>query len=171
MTSALFEKLLNGETMISAERELLAAGAAAVPILASIFDGTARNAFGVAYRDLGLPLRCALEVAAQLGPQAKPLEGFLVQELLNGMWPAASALGALRSLEDSSIVALASCLDSRDNDLAMESAVALIHCGETHHIEVERAASQSMQAAKSIALMQRHLQRVRPISWEPGLPG
>lgn len=42
--------------------------------------------------------------------------------------------------------------------LAAESAAALIRCGEADHAEVVRVAGQSAQAAKHIALMQRHLQ-------------
>jgi len=124
----------------------------------SILDGTAKNSFGVAYRDLGLPLRCAIEAASRLGPQAKPLEGLLVQELLRGSSPAANALGYLGGLEQSSVDALAACLDSRDSDLAMESAAALIRCNEVDHAAVVRATAQSARAAKNIALMQRHLQ-------------
>ncbi|HLS43512.1 MAG TPA: hypothetical protein VK026_09585 [Paenalcaligenes sp.] len=115
--------------MIDAEKELLAAGPAVVPVLVSILDGSARNSFGVAYRDLGLPLRCAIEMAYRLGPQAKPLEGLLVQELSKGSSSAAKALGYLRSLEDSSIIALVACLDSQDVDLAAESTAALIRTG------------------------------------------
>lgn len=159
MSNVLLERLLSQEAMIDAERDLLVEGAAAVPMLASIMDGTARNSFGVAYRDLGSPLRCAIEVAGRLGPQAKPLEALLVQELSKGSCPAASALGYLRSLENSSVVALVTCLDSRDEELAAESAAALIRCGEADHAEVVRAIGQSARAAKNIALMQRHLQR------------
>ena len=158
MSNALFERLLSSKTMLEAEKELLASGVAAVPVLASILDGTAKNGFGVAYRDLGLPLRCAIEVAGRLGPQAKPLEGLLAQELLRGSPPAANALGHLRSLEASSVQALAACLDSRDGDLAVESAAALIRCNEADHAAVVHATIQSAWAAKHIALMQRHAQ-------------
>ncbi|MFA7669320.1 MAG: hypothetical protein WCX93_08240 [Burkholderiaceae bacterium] len=71
MSNALYERLLSNETMMDAESDLLAKGAAAVPVLASILDGTATNGFGVTNRGLGLPLRCAIEVAGRLGPQAK----------------------------------------------------------------------------------------------------
>lgn len=132
--------------------------AVAVPVLVSISDGTAKNSFGVAYRDLGLPPRCAIDVARRLGSQAKPLEGLLVQEQLRGSSPAVSALGYLCSLEESSVDALAACLDSRDGDLSAESAVALIRRNEADHAAVACVTAQSARAAKNIALMQRHLQ-------------
>ncbi|NYT84027.1 hypothetical protein [Pollutimonas harenae] len=47
--------------------------------------------------------------------------------------------------------------DSRDYDLAAESAAALIRCGKADHAEVVRATAQSAQAAKNIALAQRHM--------------
>lgn len=159
MSNTLFERLLSNATMVDAERELVAKGAAAVPILISILDGTARNRFGVAYRDLGLPLRGALEVASHLGLLAKPLEKLLVQELSRGSHPAARALGYLGSLETSSVIALAGCLDSRDNNLAAESAAALIRCGQADQVEVARATAQSALATKNILMMQRHLKR------------
>jgi len=163
MSNTLCERLLDEETMLDAERELLAAGAAALPVLVSILDGTARNGFGVAYRDLGLPLRCAIEVASRLGPQAKPLEELLVAELASGSRPAASALGYLGSLKASSVVALAACLDSHDEELAAEAAAALIRCDEADHAAVLRVTGRSAQAAKHIALVQQHLHR-KPLS-------
>lgn len=156
--SALPERLLQQNTMMEAENELLAAGPLALPLLASILDGTARNRFGVAYRSLGLPLRCAVEVAARLGPVAKPLESLLTRELAAGYMPAAMALGCLGTLDEATILALADCLDSSDGDLAVESAVALVRCGQAEHAEVARATKHSPQAARNFARLRGRVQ-------------
>jgi hypothetical protein len=42
--------------MMDAKQELITLGVGAVPILASVLTGEAKNAFGVSYRTLGLPL-------------------------------------------------------------------------------------------------------------------
>lgn len=93
----LFEKLNSVSTMLNAEHELASLGEAAVGRLETLFDGTSRNQWGVPYRNLGLPLQCALEVAWRLGPVAKPLETYISAEL-PGSETAARALGALDNL-------------------------------------------------------------------------
>jgi hypothetical protein len=90
MDNELLERLCNSATMIDAEQSLLRQQADAIPLLASVLSGDAKNSYGVPYRSLGLPLRCALEVAIRLGPAARPLESLLREELRQGNFDLAS---------------------------------------------------------------------------------
>ena len=114
---------------MDAEQELLEMAGSAVPILESLLNSNAKNAEGVPYRQMGLPLRCALETARRLGPVAKPLEPLLACEVENGNFVAAMALGSLKILGPESIKSLANKLDG-DIELAYECAAALYLCGE-----------------------------------------
>jgi len=147
--------------MMDAEIELLGQGLAAIPILESLFSGEAKNQFGIPYRELGLPLRCGLEVARRLGRLAKPLEAYLREELRSGNFVAAMALGALESLEDESISSLAFALnDSKSVDLPYESACALIRCGQSTHPTVTAVTSSSIRAAKVLEKVTTHFAKV-----------
>jgi len=146
MTISLFEQFTSPATMIAAEQELLANPEGAVCILESLFSGQAKNQFGVPYRELGLPLRCALEVVCRLGPIAKPLEGYLASELRDGNFVAAMALGSLGNVAESSVAALVASL-AGNGDLSYESAAALIRCGQAEHPLVVEVASTSKNAA------------------------
>lgn len=119
-------KLTSPRTMMAAEEQFLSAGADAVPVLAAIFSGESKNEFGVPYRQLGLPLRCAMEIACRLGPVAKPLEPYMREEVKAGSWVAASALRRMPPLEEGTIEALADALDADDPDLTYEAARTLM---------------------------------------------
>ena len=139
--------------MMDAEIALLRRGADAIPLLETLFNGEAKNDFGVPYRSLGLPLRCALEVARRLGPVARPLEPYLRAELRQGHHVTAMALGSLGSLEEESIHELAAKLDDAAGivDLPYESAKALLACGQASHTAVKKAANRSDKAANVLA--------------------
>jgi hypothetical protein len=157
MPSTILDRLTSPATMMDAEQELLTLGADAMPILASVLTGEAKNEFGVAYRALGLPLRCILEVARRLGVVARPLEPLLRVELHDGNFVAAMALGVLGSVDGSTIEELAAHLDYATNcekgflpaeyDLAFEAAVALIRLGQEAHPAVTTALTLSDRAA------------------------
>ena len=93
--------------MMAAEIELLSRGLECLPILASILNESAVNEFGVPYGRLGLPRRCAQEMAIRLGSAAKPLEDLLTTDALNGHSAAVRALGMLGTLQFSSVEVLA----------------------------------------------------------------
>ena len=150
-TENVFEQFLSPATRIDAEKQLIAMGAEAVPILTSLLTGEARNGLGVQYRSLGMPLRCALEVAIRLGPIAKPLESQLRAELKRGDVSAAVALGSLIQLDEASIVELAATLGDSNWDLSMESAMALLKCGAVQHPAVVAATTESEKAKYSMA--------------------
>ena len=173
-SNRIFERFQDTSTMMDAEYELLKQGEKCLPVLVSLFDGSAKNSFGVSYREIGLPLRCGLEVARRLGPIAKPLESYLRGELSarNSLsFVAAMALGSLGNLEEASIIALATSLDtvemtaaggvSGQLDLNAESAVALIKCGKDNHPAVLEVLDRSSAAAKSFASVQSFLRNRR----------
>jgi hypothetical protein len=145
-----FQRFESTGTMMQAEQELLELGEGAVSILATFFDGEACNEFGVPYRRLALPLRCAIEVARRLGAVAKPLELHLLEELKKGDHIAAMALGSLGALESQSVEALAQSLDG-ELDLSFESARALILCGEADGAPVREVLARSKRAADLFA--------------------
>lgn len=153
--------------MMDAEQELIALGADAVPVLEAVLTGALTNEFGVPYRRLGLPHRCALEVAIRLGPIARPLESLLRAELRDGYSVAAQALGRLGSVDDESIEELAAHLDYDINkskglvealDLTGECAAALFRLGHVEHPTVVAALQRSPRASADFARMLQLLQ-------------
>jgi hypothetical protein len=159
VTDTIFELFLNPATMIEAERQLLSLGVDSLPALESLLKGEAKNSFGVPYLQLGLPLKCALEVACRLGPVAKPLELHLREQLRRGNPTAAMALGSLGTLEQDSIIQLAVSLEG-DVFLAMESATALLACGEASHPTVLEVAARSKAAASVLERASAHRKHV-----------
>lgn len=150
MQATYFERLLNPQTRIDAERELLELGEKAVPVLVGLFNGEARNAFRVQYRQLGHPFRCAIEIAARLGPAAKPLEPYLREEIKLGNAAAARAPRACRVIEFATVEVLAQSL-SEESDLASETAVTIMECGEKGATPVVEAIQCSERAESAFA--------------------
>jgi hypothetical protein len=91
----LIEAFLNPAERALATHELAAYGANSVPVLRSVFDGSAKNKFGVSYCKLGMPIDCALVVVSLLGQTAAPLKEFVQQQLAAGHPYAENALLAL----------------------------------------------------------------------------
>jgi len=144
------EQFLDPASRSRATGDLARFGAEAVPVLAAFFRGETSNRFGVPYYRLGQSVDCALVVVTMLGPTARPLEPYVVVELRHGHPYAPSALGALGSLEELSVIALADRLGEK-GELAYHSAVALVQCAATHHPYVEAVVNASSAAAGTIA--------------------
>lgn len=153
-----FHRFQSTQTMMQAEYDLLDLGAAAVPILASLFSGEARDETGSPFRHHGLALRCAIEVAVRLGPAAKPLESYLRAEVERGHDAAPRALRACQPLEPATVAVLAQSL-SGDYELALESAVTLFACGEGRSAPVIQAIASSPEAASVISRARRFLEK------------
>jgi len=146
---AIFERFLDPGQRSVATKELADQGKDALPVLESLFDGTAKNQWGIPYRQLGTPVDCALVAATRLGPTAIPLEPYLRAEVLRGHSYAVEALVALGSLQDESIVALSSQLEA-DNLLAYEAASALVRAGHADHPSVKEIEARSTRAAAAV---------------------
>jgi len=144
MPHPIFERWQNANTMLDAEYEVIAMGEDAIPMLEDFFEGRIANDYGVPYRDLGLPYRCALETVSRLGLIARSLEKYLIIGVWEGHWIAASALGRLGQVGDTAVRALADALhqpsaDRFDHDLATEAAVSIIRLGAANHPSVQLA--------------------------------
>lgn len=124
-------------------------------LLRSLFDGTATNKSGIPYRQLGIPIDCALVAVAYLGPIAKPLEPYLREEVRSGHPYASSALAVLGILQDESVAALASQLDA-EHLLAAEAANALVCTGNNQHIAVKAAMMRSTRAKDAIQRAEKY---------------
>ena len=155
VSPAIFEQFLDAAQRAIATQDLAAQGEGAVPVLTALFDGTAKNRFGIPYRQLGIPLDCALVAAARLGPIAIPLEPHLRAEVLSGHPYASSALAALGVLQDGSVAVLASQLDA-DHLLAAEAASALVRTGNTLHVAVKAATTRSTRAEAAIQRAEKY---------------
>ena len=143
-----FDRFYHRVNMIEAEMELIALGEGAIPILETLFNGEARNEYGIPYRNLGLPLECAMEVVKRLGPTAKPLEHYLRAEVPTWGRVAAPCLRNMGTLEDETIVVLADVLRSDDTSVVAEVPYVLIRCGAGEHPAVVEALSQSEKARR-----------------------
>ena len=145
-----FERFLTPKERARATSELASRGADALPVLEALFSGQAKNERGVPYLSLWMAVDCGLVAAARLGALAKPLEAHLRAALRQGHHYAAPALGALGSLDEESIVALARALDDGKIDMAFESAFALIRCDALQHASVKQIVSKSSGAGKTL---------------------
>jgi hypothetical protein len=159
MPNPIFESFLDPSTMLEAETRLLEQGVNAVPELRSLLSGESKNRYGVPYRDLGLPLRCALQVAMRLGPLARPLEPLLRDRLEQGDEAAARALGVLEVLDPATVRLLARQLDRYPDGIAMESARALIRCDCAGHPAVLQTLEASEAAETAWARAVAHMKR------------
>ncbi|MDR3417731.1 MAG: hypothetical protein P4L83_16255 [Nevskia sp.] len=143
--------------MVQAELELIAKGQDAVPILESLLSGEAKNDLGIPYRDLGLPLRCALEIISRLGPTARAVEPLVRQELRAGHFAAAQALSSFESVQEDSIIELAAHL-GQGGDIGWESAAAILQLGVESHPAVRAVIEGSRQAAKELSRVKSQIE-------------
>ena len=145
----IFERFLQPESCAAATVELADRGELAVPVLEALFNGTAKNRYGIPYRQLGVPLDCALVAAGRLGSLARPLEPFLRAELRGSHPYAAQALGSLGALEEDTVVALAEALCG-DILIAAEAAAALVRSKASDSPVVKLAVDNSAIAARAL---------------------
>src|SRR5262245_37779592 len=143
--TAFFDRFLDPGARSVATHELAAHGAEAVPVLAALFGGTARNASGRPYAEIGA-LDCGFVTARLLGPLARPLEPHLVAGVRRKHIYAVEALGALGRLRDESVEELARVVAVFDDggadwNVAMEAAAALVRCGALDHPAVRAIAA------------------------------
>ncbi|UBF26199.1 hypothetical protein K9N68_32595 [Kovacikia minuta CCNUW1] len=132
LAEQIFESFLQRGERANATHQLGDLGVDAVPILKSLFNGEAKNRWGVSYSKLGIPLDCGLVTIGLLGTLAKLLEPFVRDCLRSEHIYAAEALRAIGTLDEASIIELASCLDKNSN-LASEAAYTLCCCGAEGH--------------------------------------
>lgn len=138
MSDQIFEKLTRRELMLDTQKGLIDLGERGLPYLESVLDGSAKNKFGVAYYNQGLPLTSCLEVIARLGNIAKPLEGYLAEELTKMNPSALSAIGSFSDITLDTIKALASTL-AKGSLFSYEAAHMLKKLNLLEHPEILKA--------------------------------
>jgi len=148
LSEQIFESFLQPGERASATHKFADIGVDAIPILKSLFNGEAKNRWGVSYAKLGTPLDCGLVAIKLLGTLAKPLEPFVRDCLHSGHIYAAEALRAIGTLDEASIIELANCLD-KNGILACEAAYTLCCCEAERH-EAVIAVVNSSSFASSI---------------------
>ncbi len=157
----LIEQFLEPSRRAEATHRLAALGTPAIPAIASVLDGSARNQFGISLRAVSAEAaRCALVSARYLGLVAAPLEPLLRAELSSELaslrTEAAAALAGLESVSEETLVALAELLDSAE-DAALEAAVAIVRLGLREHPAVLAAGDASPRARRHLALARERI--------------
>ncbi|RUS93962.1 hypothetical protein DSM106972_094990 [Dulcicalothrix desertica PCC 7102] len=149
LAGQIFESFLHPGERAIATHKLSSFGVNAIPVLESLFSGEAKNSWGVSYSRLGMPIYCGLITAKLLGSLAKPLEPF-IRECLHsaegGMY-AVEALRAIGTLDETSIVELAACLN-KNTSLAWEVAYTLHCCGAEKNEAVIEIANSSQKISR-----------------------
>lgn len=120
-------------------------GEKAIPILESLFDGSAKNAFGIAYRKIGA-LGCGFVTVKILGPLAIALEFYVREGIEQDDFYAIEAAGALSRIERETAFSLARALIRHP---ASEAGASLIRCGYSEDVKVLEIISRSSLALKS----------------------
>ncbi|MFO0619236.1 MAG: hypothetical protein U0414_41995 [Polyangiaceae bacterium] len=159
----LLDQFLQPAQRAEAANRLVELGALAVPAIASVLDGSARNPFGVALRAASEEVaRCALVSARRLGRVAAPLEPLLRAELSSEFAglraEAAAALGHLESISDETAAELAALLNSSP-EVASEAAVALVRLELLDHAAVRAAVGAFPLTRDYLVAAHRHIER------------
>lgn len=154
LSEEIFDSFLQPGQRARATHRLASLGVDAIPILKSLFSGEAKNRWGISYSKLGVSLDCGLVTTKLLGTLAKPLEPFVREYLHSGHIYAAEALRAIGTLDQASIVELASCLDKNTN-LAVEAAYTLYCCGVEEHEVVIEVVNSSPFASQILSSVKR----------------
>lgn len=140
-----FERFLSPAERIVATHELAALGEHAIPILESLFDGSAKNASDIPYRKIGA-LGCGYVAVRILGPLANELESYVREGIQQDDPYAIEAAGALSVIEQETAFALAQALIRNP---ASEASASLIRRGYSEDITVLRIISGNTVALKS----------------------
>ena len=140
-----FEKFLSSAERLGATYELASLGKDALPILESLFDGSAKNKFGVPYSQIGVT-SCGYLTCELLGNVARPLEYYIRLGIEEDECYAISAAGFLLQIEDETALALARALVRNPYS---EAGASLIRCSKTESFGVVEIINSNTIAAKS----------------------
>lgn len=125
---SILERFLSPVDRAKATHELVSLGKSALPVLTSLFDGSAKNKFGVPYRSIGA-IDGGYVAMGMLGIKAKSLEIYVRQGIRERHAAAIDAAGRLLHIEEATAVALAEVLNQPPYG-NVDAAQALIRCGE-----------------------------------------
>lgn len=138
-----FERFISASGRFHATYELAELGTEAIPILQSLFDGSAKNSFGISYNKIGA-IHCGYVTIKLLGPIAKPLERYVKEGIDQNFTYAIEAAGYLLDLEEETVIALANATARRNPD----AVYSLVRCGQSDNPKVIEIISQNELAIK-----------------------
>lgn len=150
-----FERFLSPVERITATHDLAALGEHAIPVLESLFDGTAKNEFGIPYRKIGA-LSFGFIVVGILGPLANSLEVYIREGIEEDDFYAIESAGALSEIEQETAYALARALIRNP---ASEASASLIRRGYSEDVKVVEIISGSSAARKSFEKAKIYMSR------------
>jgi len=127
-----FERFLSPAERVAATHELAVLGEQAIPILESLFDGSAKNVFGIPYRKIGA-LGCGFVTVGILSPLANALEGYVREGIEQDDSYAIEAVGALSEIGQETAFSLARALMRHP---ASEASASLIRRGYSEDVKV-----------------------------------
>lgn len=127
-----FEQFLSAGERAKATNRLAKLREGAIPILESLFSGSAKNKFGVPYNEIGA-LDCGYATAKILGKLAKPLESYIRDGIDSDHPYAIEAAGSIVELEKETVISLAKALVRNPFS---EASYYLVKCGEGKNPEV-----------------------------------
>ena len=100
-----FEQFLSPRDRTFATNDLASKGKTAIPVLETLFNGSAKNQYGISYREIGA-LDCGYVTAKILGKLAKSLEKYIREGIDSDNAYAIEAAGFLADLEYATAVSL-----------------------------------------------------------------
>ena len=138
-----------------ATHELASLEKEALPILESLFNGSAKNKFGVPYNKIGAT-SCGYVAVKLLGAIAKPLEVYVRAGIEKDDNYAIEAAGYLWEIDQETAIALAKALVRNP---ASEAGASLLRCSKSENPEVIKIISSDPTAAKSIAKTKTYMSK------------
>lgn len=148
-----FERFLSPKDRAIATNELAKTGEPALEILEALFDGSAKNRFGVSYKDIGA-LGCGFVTAKMLGELAKPLEVFIRDGIESDHVYAIEAAGTLINISENTAIELARA--AMRNPFG-EAPYSLIKCGEHKNPKVLSIIGGDSKTVSAIEKAENHL--------------
>ncbi len=146
-----FERFLSPAERGKATHDLAALGLAALPILESLFSGSAKNQFGVSYSQIGT-IDCGLLVIGMLGAKAKPFERYVREWVEKGSPYAIQAMGKIGDIEEPSVMALARALLDQPHS---DASFVLVKRGEHNNPKVLAMIDDNKPALFAIEMAKR----------------
>ena len=148
-----FERFLSLSERAAATHELAALGGQAIPILESLFNGSAKNAFGIPYSKTGA-IGCGFVTVKFLGPVAKTLENYVREGIEQDHLYAIEAAGYLSEIEQETAFALARALIRHP---ASEASASLIRCGYSENSKVLEIIGLNSMAYKNLEKIKAYI--------------
>jgi hypothetical protein len=150
-----YDRFLSPAERHIATHELASLEKKALPILESLFNGSAKNEFGVPYNKIGAT-SCGYVTIKLLGAIAKPLEVYVRGGIEKDDSNAIEAAGYLCEIGKETAIALAKALVRNP---ASEAGASLVRCNKSDNPEVTKIISSDTTASKSFAKTKAYMSK------------